>query len=475
MLSAVLEDVWETYIEEQAISELAIAGLHKIRLLEPAASIERQDGGVRLLINGTTVATAPEGAVNDYTAWGATIERLIEDGKGASQRLQAASREDLYKILIDGQLSGLDRYSRYAGTEIARRQREEREGFGGIGISIATDAEGARIQHVTKDMPAARSGIVEGDIILQADGISLRGMPLGNIVRLLRGPVDTAIVLTLRRAGLASPFDVPLSRQRVIPLTVFYERQGRIAFLRMTGFNQDTTRELGEAVLQAQREIGAAIAGIVIDLRGNPGGLLDQAVDAADLFLVQGRISTTRGRHPDSHQIFDATPAMVGQGTPLVILIDGASASASEIFAAALQDLGRAVLIGSRSYGKGTVQTVLRLPNDGDLILTWARLLTPSGYVLNRLGVMPTLCTSHADSAASVLRRALDDGEALRHIRMRRNADGGDPENLKAIEALCPWQPRDGIDIDIEVARKILETPGLYQRALQITALPARS
>ena len=225
----------------------------------------------------------------------------------------------------------------------------------------------------------------------------------------------------------------------------------------MTGFNQDTTRELSEAVRRSKTEIGAALAGIVIDLRGNPGGLLDQAVDAADLFLMQGRISSTRGRHPDSQQIFDATPDMIGRDIPLVILIDGASASSSEVLAAALQDLGRAVLIGSRSFGKGTVQTVLRLPNDGDLILTWARLV------------------SHSDDAATVLQRALEKGEALRHIRMRRTADSADPAQLETIKTLCPWQPHGGTDIDIEVAKKILETPGLYQRALQLTALSARS
>lgn len=475
MFAAVLEDVQEIYIDEEAVSALALAGLQKIRTLDPAASIERRDGAVRLLINGTTVAVAAEGAVNDSAAWGAAIERLVEDGSIASQSLQSTSREKLYKTLIDGQLSALDRYSRYAGADAARQQRDEREGFGGIGISIIADAEGALIDRVTDGMPAARSGIVKGDIITRADGVSLRGMPLGSIVQMLRGAIDTAIVMTLRRSGLADPFDVTLTRERVIPLTVFYERRERIAYLRMTGFNQDSTRELSAAVLQAQAEIGAGLAGIVIDLRGNPGGLLDQAVDAADLFVMQGRISTTKGRHPDSHQIFDATPAMVGQDNPLVILIDGASASASEVLAAALQDLGRAVLVGSRSFGKGTVQTVLRLPNDGELILTWARLLTPSGYILDKLGVMPTLCTSHTDDAAAVLRQALDNGEALRHIRMRREADNADPEQLKAIKALCPWQPHGGNDIDIEVARKILETPGLYKRALQITALSAGS
>ena len=158
MFSAVLENVREIYIEEQPVNALALAGLERIRVLDPAASIERQNGDIRLLINGTTVAAAPTASVNDYETWGAVMERLIEDGTDVSQRLQSTSREDLFKTLIDGQLSGLDRYSRYAGAEAAQRQREDREGFGGIGISIVGDADGARIEHVADDMPAARGG-----------------------------------------------------------------------------------------------------------------------------------------------------------------------------------------------------------------------------------------------------------------------------------------------------------------------------
>ena len=217
----------------------------------------------------------------------------------------------------------------------------------------------------------------------------------------------------------------------------------------MTGFNQGTAAELKKTVDRAHREIGPGLKGLVIDLRGNPGGLLDQAVDAADLFIVGGRISTTRGRHPDSFQLFDATKGDIGDGVPIAVLVNGASASAAEVLAAALQDQGRAVLVGSGSFGKGTVQTVLRMPNDGELILTWARLLAPSGYILNKLGVLPTLCTSNAKDAEHVLADSLKDGVADRQIALRRGADSANAEMRETIRKFCPWRPRDGGDVDI--------------------------
>jgi carboxyl-terminal processing protease len=475
MLSAVLEFVSDIYIDDTSVEALALAGLQKLNRIEPAATIERDEKNVRLLINGTTVAIAATPHRNDPKGWGTSMALLVEDGRSASNLLKATDNEKLFKTIIDGMLSGLDRYSRYAGAEAARIQREQREGFGGVGISIVGDELGARVQHITEGMPADRGGILAGDVIAAANGMSLRNKTLSDIVELLRGPVGSKIALTIRREGRPDPIDIVLERERVIPLTVTYERRGGFSYLHMTGFNQDTTRELMDAVTRSQREIGAALQGIVIDLRGNPGGLLDQAVDSADLFLMRGRISTTEGRHPDSQQVFDATRSTVGDGIPLAILIDGSSASASEVLAAALQDQGRAVLIGSRSFGKGTVQTVLRLPNDGELILTWAKLLAPSGYVLKKLGVLPTICTSDSNDPAVALKLAIDAGEARRQLQLRRNADAGGPASLNAAEMLCPWRPRDGVDIDIGVAKRLLETPGLYQKALQAASYNAGS
>ena len=196
--------------------------------------------------------------------------------------------------------------------------------------------------------------------------------------------------------------------------------------------------------------MGASPKGLVLDLRGNPGGLLKQSIEVADLFLTQGQIVRTHGRHPDSEQRYEAGGEDIAHGLPLVVLVDGKSASAAEIIAAALQDHGRAVVIGTSSFGKGTVQTVIRLPNDGEITLTWSRLVTPSGYVLHGLGVMPDIFTSGAAG------------------NVRKEKQGRD------LRAACPAERRRKA-LEIEVARRLLSDRALYGRALDLTAATSQA
>lgn len=469
MFSLVLENVHEIYIDEYPVDALAVAGLIGLKSIEPAAAIERADGKIRLRIDGRVVSELPEADRNDANAWAAVIDRMIVDGRGASAKMNAADNEKIYKTMIDALLADLDRYSRYAGMAAARRHRQDREGFGGIGVSIKSHRDGVQVERVTPNLPASRGGVEVADTIVAVGGAKLKGLKLRDAVSLLRGRAGERVTITLRRDGRDAPFDLTLMREKIVPVTVYFERRDRIAYLRVTGFNQGTALELRKSVIRAHREIGPDLKGLVIDLRGNPGGLLDQAVDAADLFIGRGRISSTRGRHPDSFQLFDATRGDIGRGIPIAVLVNGASASASEVLAAALQDQGRAVLVGSGSFGKGTVQTVLRLPNDGELILTWARLLAPSGYILNKLGVLPTLCTSKPGNAAHVIEDSLKRGVADRQIAMRRKADDASAEFRETIRKFCPWRPRTGRDVDIDVAKLLLEKPKLYQRAIQLS------
>jgi carboxyl-terminal processing protease len=240
------------------------------------------------------------------------------------------------------------------------------------------------------------------------------------------------------------------------------QRDGNIVIFHIASFNQSTTERLSEALAQARRDIGGPPGGIVLDLRGNPGGLLDQAVSLADLFIANGAIISTVGRHPASHQYFAATGHSIVPNTPIAVLINGGSASASEIVAAALQDIHRAVVIGSSSYGKGTVQTVLHLPNDGELTLTWARLVAPSGYYLQEHGVVPTLCTSDlADDD-----RSLD--VALAQVRgagsqPRANLD---ERAWSALRHACPARTTSP-GIDLKIAERVLADPARYSAAVQ--------
>jgi len=220
-----------------------------------------------------------------------------------------------------------------------------------------------------------------------------------------------------------------------------------------------------------KREAGPQLRGIVLDLRGNPGGLLDQAVSLSDVFIAKGPIVATVGRHPASRQFFAASGESMAPQVPIVVLINGGSASSSEIVAAALQDVGRAVVVGSASYGKGTVQTVLRLPNDGELTLTWAQLVTPSGYFLHEHGVIPTLCTSDLgdddNSVQIALQRA--DAVALPTSRPRASLDEGAWSQLRRS---CPARQGDH-EIDIKVAKRLLADPALFNQAMHtLSAAP---
>src|SRR4029453_18190026 len=224
----------------------------------------------------------------------------------------------------------------------------------------------------------------------------------------------------------------------IVPETVTFERKGSVAYLRVYGFNQDTADSLRKEMLHAQQDIGTGLKGYIMDLRGNPGGLLDQSVAVSDLFIGHGRIVSTHGRHPDSHQYFEATAGDIADGLPLVVLVNGDSASAAEIVAAALQDSGPAVVVGSNSYGKGTVQTVLRMPNDGELTLTWARFHAPSGYTLNHLGVLPSICTSRDEDSRATVAALKEDRVAAIPTIARNAASPTDLVTLNKLRAACP-------------------------------------
>ncbi len=460
-------DILDIYIEKPVIADLALAGLKGLRALDPAIGVAEEKAELRLAVNGKPAGVAPRAADDDPEGWAKVVVDLLEAGRKASPQLARATSEEIYEAMFEGIVSRLDPYTRYAGAEKARENRAKREGFGGIGIAIETHEDGARVVTVRPEMPAAKAGILSGDRIVAVNGAPIAGYALRRIIRLLRGPIGQPVTLTLRRDGRAEPFKLSIVRTRIVRNTVFYKRRGDVGYIRVTGFNQETARRLDDAARRARREIGSRIRGLVIDMRGNPGGLLDQAVATADLFLRNGQITSTRGRHPDSLQLFDATEGDVSEGLPIAVLVDGASASAAEIVASALQDHGRAVIVGTRSFGKGTVQTVLRLPNDGELVLTWARIHAPSGYVLHRLGVMPTVCTSDVEDAASVLETLLADGERVRrNLVLRRSVDGAGPERRKLVQTLCPWHPRADKDLDLAVAEELLKRRELYDRVL---------
>lgn len=471
--------IQDIYIRERDIGELVLIGLNGLRRIDPALAAVRQNrtGPVSLIVSGEIVFSETAEPAAEAAVWARLAARMVAAGQTRSERLQAATAEEIYTAVFESVAGQLDPYTRYSSADAAREERAKREGFGGIGVSLKPHADGAVIASVKPGQPAEGAGLLPDDRIISIAGEPVAGYALRRIVGLLRGRVGTPVEVTVRRDARNEPFNVSLNRARIVERTVFSERDGDFAYIRLTGFNQDSSREMKEAAEDARASFGGRLRGLIIDVRGNPGGLLDQAVEIADLFLREGPILRTKGRHPRSLQFFDAEGGDISGGLPIAVLLDGASASAAEIVASALQDQGRAIVIGASSFGKGTVQQVLRLPNDGELILTWASMHAPSGYTLNRFGVLPTICTSRISDSTTALRRLMAaDGSATRHdFETRRAAGRSDAPAPEMVKSLCPWQPREGKDLDLEIAESVLNKRDLYDKMLALARPSAGS
>lgn len=457
------QDVVDIYIEDVQASDLAVAGLDGLSSIDPSVSISYEDHKLLLKVNDQPSAAFRAPRRDDMDGWGSLTAQAIDVVRSDSETLAAAESEAVYEAVFSGFITELDNFSRYAGRDQARENRASRDGFGGIGIRIRLVDEGVKILSVMEKTPAEAAGLEDLDVITFIDGQPAVGLSQNEVVRRLRGPIRTTVTVTVARPDVAAPLRFDLTRAHIVPQTVKYRAEDNIGYLKVSGFNQNTARTLRLKVLQAKREMGRDLRGFVLDLRGNPGGLLDQAVSVSDLFVSQGRIVSTHGRHPDSHQFFEARRDDLASGLPIAVLVNGNSASASEIVAAALQDSGRGVLIGSNSFGKGTVQTVLRLPNEGELTLTWARFHAPSGYSLQRRGVLPDICTSGKKSDAATLLEQMRRGGAQ---MVRRTGPLKTEAERVALRAQCPVSESDD-EIDLQVALRLIRDQNLYKQILR--------
>ncbi len=296
---------------------------------------------------------------------------------------------------ISGMMSALDPHSRYMNEKGWRDMQEATHGeFGGLGIEITMEDSLVKVVTPIDDTPAARAGILSGDVITQIDDEPVSGLTLEQAVSRMKGPANSKIRLKISRKGSAAPIDLAIQREiiRVRPVR-YHTDGGDVGYIRITRFNEQTTDGLKKAISGISKQIAPdQLAGYVIDLRNNPGGLLDQAVSVSSAFLNRGEVVSTRGRIAEETQRFAARGGDLTKGKPLVVLINGGSASASEIVAGALRDHKRATLIGTRSFGKGSVQTIIPLgPGNGALALTTARYFTPSGRSIQAQGIAPDL------------------------------------------------------------------------------------
>jgi carboxyl-terminal processing protease len=294
---------------------------------------------------------------------------------------------------INGMVTSLDPHSRYMNDKAWREMQETTSGeFGGLGIEVTMEDGLVKVVSPIDETPAAKAGLLSGDLITQIDGDAVQGLSLEQAVNKMKGAVDTKTKLSILRKGKDAPFDVTITREiiRVRPVR-FHTDGGDIGYIRITSFNEQTTDGLRKAIADIAKEIPPEkLVGYVVDLRNNPGGLLDQAVSVSSTFMARGEVVSTRGRNPEETQRFTAHGGDLAKGKPLVVLINGGSASASEIVAGALHDHKRATLIGTRSFGKGSVQTIIPLgAGNGALALTTARYFTPSGHSIQAKGITP--------------------------------------------------------------------------------------
>jgi carboxyl-terminal processing protease len=341
------------------------------------------------LVAGSAARAAVSDTYRELNLFGDVFERVRAD------YVEKPDDSKLVESAINGMLAGLDPHSSYMDPKSFRDMQVQTRGeFGGLGIEVTMEDGLVKVVAPIDDTPAAKAGVMANDIITQLDDEAVQGLTLNQAVDKMRGPVNTKIKLTIMRKGSDKPVEVTIVRDIIRVKSVrWHPEGGDVGYIRVTQFNEQTTDGLKQAINELNGQLGAdKIKGYIVDLRNNPGGLLDQAISVSDTFLDKGEIVSTRGRNPEETQRFNARPGDMTKGKPLIVLINGGSASASEIVAGALQDHKRATLIGTRSFGKGSVQTIIPLgAGNGALRLTTARYYTPSGRSIQAKGISPDI------------------------------------------------------------------------------------
>src|SRR3954449_6247612 len=338
-----------------------------------------------------------------------------------AEYVEPINDRDAVENAINGMLTGLDPHSSYLNQRSYRDMQVQTRGeFGGLGIEVTQENGYIKVISPIDETPAARAGVKAGDLITHLNGNSVQGLTLQEAVEQMRGERGTSLKITIRREGTDRPIELSLTREVIRPQVVRFRLEGNdIGYIRITSFNEQTDVGLRKAIQAMRSQAGpAGLKGIVLDLRNNPGGLLDQAVQVSDEFLEQGEIVSSRARRAEDAQRWNAKPGDIAQGLPLVVLINGGSASASEIVAGALQDHRRAIVLGVKSFGKGSVQTIIPLPGHGAMRLTTARYYTPSGRSIQAKGIEPDIAVQPAkveEIAQGMRRREADLRGALRN------------------------------------------------------------
>ncbi len=410
----------------------------------------------------SSAETANSETYRQLNLFGDVFERV------RSSYVEPVDDAKLIEAAINGMLNDLDPHSSYLDAESYRDMTVQTRGeFGGLGIEVTMEEGVVKVVSPIAGTPADKAGLLANDYITHIDGEPVLGLTLSDAVKKMRGPVNTSIKLSILRQGVAKPFEVTLVRAIITIDSVKSEREGNIGYIRVTAFNEKTDEKLREAVASLTKKIGDP-SGFIIDLRNNPGGLLDQAIAVSDAFLTKGEIVSTRGRLPEDIQRYNARSGDILKGKPIVVLINGGSASASEIVAGALQDHRRAVVLGTTSFGKGSVQTIIPLGRDGAIRLTTARYYTPAGTSIQAKGIKPDIRVEQVDPA----KKDKDAKEEIRNpFEIRSEADlrghlkNPDKDETTGSPAIVPEKKED--DRQLQRALELLRGVGKNAQLLR--------
>jgi carboxyl-terminal processing protease len=411
--------------------------IRKISLLAAGACV---GAAVSALVVGGHIpgfATATAASADTYrqlNLFGDVFERIRAD------YVESPDEAELIEAAINGMLTSLDPHSSFMNAKNYQDMQVQTKGeFGGLGIEVTMEEGVVKVVTPIDDTPAAKAGVMAGDLIIGLDGEQVQGLTLQQAVEKMRGPVNTPITLTIQRAGADKPIEIKVVRDVIQIQSVRSRVEGDIGYIRVTQFTEKTFDGLSNAIEQIEKDVPAdKLKGFVIDLRNNPGGLLDQAISVSDAFLEQGEIVSTRGRHENETRRYTAKEGDMVGGKPVIVLINGGSASASEIVAGALQDHRRATLVGTRSFGKGSVQTIIPLGGNGAIRLTTARYYTPSGVSIQAKGIVPDI--EVLQELPAELKDQLEPrGEAS--LRGHLGAEGG--EEQSGSQAYVPPEAKD--------------------------------
>ncbi|MCW9045423.1 MAG: S41 family peptidase [Alphaproteobacteria bacterium] len=451
------------------VEDIAISNLQGLSELDGSLSLQDEGNILTLRKDGKNLQSFIKPEASKVEEWAETTLEIALFARETSDSIAGKEPEEIYNSMLSNMMSSLDDFSRYADPSKAQNNRAKRHGYGGVGIIVAKEIPNHRVSQTFPNGPAFNAGIHVGDLIKQVDDTPTHDLNPHDVTKLIRGPIGSKVSLKIQRNQNQQLLNFDISRKKVIRPTVMVTNNSGIVTIKISSFNKETARVLSKSIKKAVAYSTPPPKGFILDLRNNPGGLLKQSVNISDLFIAGGRLVGATGRHPLANKSYRANNIDLTKGLPLVVIVDGKSASASEIVAATLQDRGRAVVIGTTSYGKGTVQTVSRLPNGGELTLTWSRLQLPSGYFFHKLGVYPALCTSGQNiQAQDLIEKSITNGDNFAStITEWRSVGLKDFDQRKKLRGKCPAEQRMG-SMEVNIATKLIEDSILYESLLSL-------